>query len=386
MLSVLTINAYVFLCTCEIAVDQLVILDTNVLIHILVRLDVENLIRCKSVCKSWKSLISDRHFIKAHQDHCFNNNDNGQAMIDQVILRFYYGRVGQKYQIVGSSNGLVCINSSHGNEFSVANPWTREERMAQKHLASNESCWGFGYDPVINDYKIVFGVKEACMYRTSFQVLSLKSNVWKHIGHVNGICPHGELATLCNGALHWLMHHEGQENSSIISFDLSKEVFKEIPQPDDARYNPNKEDIPSLYMMVGIKDECLCIWRNDLYEHPDTWIMRKYIVKESWEPLVSNCQKKDECIRHPDIDYPDIERLTHDTWFLKKCMCDVPTATIIQSLISPHSSGQKIRRFDKYAEGGGVKSSSLSKSEGGGEGVEIRSPGTGAVFAYEDFS
>ncbi|GKE21331.1 hypothetical protein Tco_1432843 [Tanacetum coccineum] len=55
-------------------------------------------------------------------------------------------------EIVGSSNGLVCINSSHGNEFSVANPWTREERMVQKHLASNESCWDFGYDPVINDY------------------------------------------------------------------------------------------------------------------------------------------------------------------------------------------------------------------------------------------
>nr|GEV79727.1 hypothetical protein [Tanacetum cinerariifolium] len=51
-------------------------------------------------------------------------------------------------------------NSSHGNEFSIANPWTREERMTQKHLASNESCWGFAFDPVINDYKIVFGVKE----------------------------------------------------------------------------------------------------------------------------------------------------------------------------------------------------------------------------------
>ncbi|GKB78873.1 putative F-box domain-containing protein, partial [Tanacetum coccineum] len=244
--------------------------------RILVRLDVEDLLRCKSVCKSWKTLISDRHFIKAHQNHCFNNNDNGQAMIDQVILPFYYGRVGQKYQIVGSSNGLVCINTFHGNEFSVANPWTREERIVQKHLPSQESCWGFGYDPVTNDYKIVFGVTEG-MYQTSFQVLSLKSNVWKYIGHVNGICPHGELATLCNGALHWLMDPDDQENSSfIISFDLSKEVFKE--------------------------DSNLMI--------------KKYNVKESWEPLGSNFQKTNECIRYSRIGVPDIEWSNHDTWHL----------------------------------------------------------------------
>ncbi|GJY50589.1 V-type proton ATPase subunit B2 [Tanacetum coccineum] len=287
---------------------------------ILVRLDVEDLLRCKSVCKSWKTLISDRHFIKAHQNHCFNNNDNGQAMIDQVILPFYYGRVGQKYQIVGSSNGLVCINTFHGNEFSVANPWTREERIVQKHLPSQESCWGFGYDPVTNDYKIVFGVTEG-MYQTSFQVLSLKSNVWKHIGHVNGICPHGELATLCNGALHWLMDPDDQENSSfIISFDLSKEVFKEIPQPDDARYNnPNKEDIPSMHMMLGIKDECLCIWRTDRSDRPNnTWIMQKYNVKESWEPLGSNFQKTNECIRYSRIGVPDIEWSNHDTCVKKR--------------------------------------------------------------------
>ncbi|GJY17829.1 patatin-like protein 2 [Tanacetum coccineum] len=56
--------------------------------QILVRLDVDDLIRCKSVCKTWKSLISHRHFIKAHQDHCFNNNDNGQTMISQAVVLF----------------------------------------------------------------------------------------------------------------------------------------------------------------------------------------------------------------------------------------------------------------------------------------------------------
>ncbi|GKD28750.1 F-box protein CPR1 isoform X1, partial [Tanacetum coccineum] len=75
--------------------------------EILVRLDVEDLIRCKSVCKSWKSLISHRHFIKAHQDYCFNNNNNGQTMISQAVIPIYaVNHPDQKYYIVGSANGL----------------------------------------------------------------------------------------------------------------------------------------------------------------------------------------------------------------------------------------------------------------------------------------
>ena len=140
------------------------------------------------------------------------------------------------------------------------------------------------------------------------------------------------------------MHRECLENSFIIAFDLSKEVFKEITQPDDARYNPNKEDIPSVRMMVGIKDECLCIWRYDLYDLPNMWIMQKYNVKESWVTLGSNCQRNVEFFPSTDKDkvendISDIRRSIHDTWFLKKCTY-VPTTAIMQSLISPHSSGQ----------------------------------------------
>ena len=46
------------------------------------------------------------------------------------------------------------------------------------------------------------------MGKTTFHVLSLKSNVWKHVGHVNytftsvGVV---QIGTLCNGALHWVM-------------------------------------------------------------------------------------------------------------------------------------------------------------------------------------
>ncbi|GJT78037.1 reverse transcriptase domain-containing protein [Tanacetum coccineum] len=64
--------------------------------------------------------------------------------------------------MVGSSNGLACINSFDGDEIIVANPLTREERMLQKLPVSPvRSCWGFGYDALTDDYKVVFGAVEA---------------------------------------------------------------------------------------------------------------------------------------------------------------------------------------------------------------------------------
>ncbi|GKB94038.1 putative F-box domain-containing protein, partial [Tanacetum coccineum] len=108
------------------------------------------------------------------------------------------------------------------SSFIVANPWTREERMLQKLPVSPErSCWGFGYDALTDDYKVVFGAAES-LEKTAFQVFSLKSNVWKHDGHVNyRFLGDVQIGTLCNGALHWIGYLVTKR--FIISFDLSKE-------------------------------------------------------------------------------------------------------------------------------------------------------------------
>ncbi|GJU45558.1 hypothetical protein Tco_1202824 [Tanacetum coccineum] len=95
--------------------------------------------------------------------------------------------------MVGSSNGLACINSFDGDEIIVANPWTREERMLQKLTVSPvRSCWGFGYDALTDDYKVVFEAVED----------------WY----------------LCNGALHWVMYYGSPSNQRLISLDLSKKT------------------------------------------------------------------------------------------------------------------------------------------------------------------
>ncbi|GJZ32689.1 retrovirus-related pol polyprotein from transposon TNT 1-94 [Tanacetum coccineum] len=120
---------------------------------ILIRLDAEDLIRCKKVCKSWKSLISHPYFVKARHTRQVNLMPYHMGIIPNYLFKY-----GLEHYMVGSSNGLACINSFDGDEIIVANPLTREERMLQKLPVSPvRSCWGFGYDALTDDYKVVFG-------------------------------------------------------------------------------------------------------------------------------------------------------------------------------------------------------------------------------------
>ncbi|KAJ0606180.1 putative F-box associated interaction domain-containing protein [Helianthus annuus] len=81
----------------------------------------------------------------------------------------------------------------------------------------------------------------------------------------------------CNGALHWIVRDQNSKRV-IISYDLSKEQFKEIPQPEGEGCLPRFS-----WSSLGIMKECLCIIENSNFG--DVWMMKKYNVKQSWELL-----------------------------------------------------------------------------------------------------
>lgn len=286
--------------------------------NILLRLDVEDLIRCKSVGKSWYSFISHPSFIYTHLNHSYNNDRNSREiyhrriLIPTIIRRLSYYKFGEARicYLVGSSNGLICTCSSDA-EIIVTNPYTREMRKLPHDFES--LCWsmccGFGYDSSTDDYKLVVGLPKG-EDRTLFQVFSLKSNAWKVIGEVKyrfivqwstDEDPTGyRVGILCNGALHWVMYdaqnqkNEKNAKTSILSFDLSKEDFKEIPQPDDDNLYESLdmgilvEDWRGLKttMCFGTLEECLCVFYYNLMTNEmHRWIMKNYNAKDSWEKM-----------------------------------------------------------------------------------------------------
>ncbi|GKB99563.1 putative F-box domain-containing protein [Tanacetum coccineum] len=312
---------------------------------ILVRLDARTLGRCKSVCKSWKSLISETRVIKAHLNHSYNINENGHKRIGEVV---YLVNDDYGYAIIGSSDGLVCFTDGH--ELLVANSLTREVKPLPKPSTilkpfpthsnrysdkDDSSCWGFGYDFLRDDYKVVCGVIKG-KGRTYFQVFSLKSNAWNVIGEVNYACTSSQnpAGVLCNGAIHWVMHPKNQNRKEVIlSFDLSKEEFKEIPLPVDAGYKKKIDNCGYyVYMHVGIMEECLCIV---VYIGNETCVAKKDNAKQSWE-MVDNFQiKRESASNFCEVSDDDPYWWDHYKWFIgnRKFVGGPP---IVESLVSPH--------------------------------------------------
>ncbi|KAJ0806760.1 putative F-box domain-containing protein [Helianthus annuus] len=297
--------------------------------QILLRSEVKYLIRFKSVCKSWHSLITSPRFVNRHLKHSYNKDRIDNEIGHRRVT--YVDDDQDDNELVGSSNGLVCITSSCGFEFSVVNPMTREVTRLIRPLPymGLSLCWGFGYDESTDDYKVIVkGDNQTCV-----RVLSLKSNVWRVIEEVK----YKFISTtgiLSNGALHWIVEDQNYKKL-IISFDLSKEEFKEIPQPADAGYEATYSS------HLGIVKECLCIFRrSNCCFLEDLWMMKRYNVKESWERLPHNHNMKHDIVHHlkGGVAWP-LGTLEH--YWGWKCGWKNPAAPIfVQSLVSPRVNGR----------------------------------------------
>lgn len=262
------------------------VLSFDLIEEILVRLSVLDLLRFKSVCKSWYSLILSPLFAKAHLNHT-SNKDKVNAhrrvvaitaalsRIIPLLMRYRY------FRIVGSSNGLLCIYCDHEEFVAVANPATRVAQKLQTLTQKPKRallCYGFGYDSSRDDYKVIVGFRKRKM--THFYLLSLESNVWKFIGEVNcKFINHRNGGILCHGSLNWLMKDKNKK--VILSFDLSKQEFNEILLPDNPmKYIGNR---------LGVYKECLCIY-NDRSPSKNKWLLENWNVKESWKLMQSDIE------------------------------------------------------------------------------------------------
>ncbi|KAJ0806759.1 putative F-box domain, galactose oxidase/kelch, beta-propeller, F-box associated interaction [Helianthus annuus] len=217
-----------------IRVSMAKFVHADVVDQILLRSEVKDLIRFKSVCKSWHSLITSPRFVNRHLNHSYNKDCCNNKLNNRRICLAYEECF---YSLVGSCNGLVCIFSYLTWTILVGNPMTREVRRLNlpSFLLFRSLCWGFGHDLSEDDYTVVVADKKG-ENQTCFYLLSLKSNVWRVIGEVKYRLL-TKAGILCNGALHWLVGDNENTKKLIICYDLSKEEFKEIPLlPDDARY------------------------------------------------------------------------------------------------------------------------------------------------------
>ncbi|GJS33712.1 nucleolar MIF4G domain-containing protein 1-like protein isoform X1 [Tanacetum coccineum] len=315
---------------------------SDVVEEILSRLLVKDLLRCKSVCKSWYSLISSPSFVKSHCKFMCNKEDINTRRIAMIPPELCSYNI---WRMEGSSNGLVCISYiGYKVRIIVTNPLTREfrELALPPDLPEDPAgccayarCLGIGYDSSIDDYKVVAAICTR-FGRVLVHILSLKSNIWKLFGHINYRSREDTPGILFNGALHWFWFdatYPGYEKVLIVSFDLAKEEFIDIPQPDDTRY------VWSNCSTLGIIEGRLCIFCKQgigcFDKHNwSIWAMKSYNGKPSWEllPIASYMLKDSNQYRitPPPIYFCD------DNLQLSRSEEYMSSPIFVQTLVSPY--------------------------------------------------
>ncbi|KAI9112479.1 hypothetical protein K1719_016402 [Acacia pycnantha] len=290
-------------------------LPEDLMIEIMMRLPVKSLLRFKFVAKSWYDLISDPSFITKQfewsnsitkkrclklifQNHIHSNlppsisllsEREGRCVVQDLDLPF--PRNGLEHILVyGQCNGILFLRGVYRvyREYVGAlflwNPATKEiKAIPASHRHQQRpivfvGLFGFGFDPITKDYKIVQVLySPSSGEQTVVEVYNLSTNSWRTITVDVPIFKFNIQYGQCylNGAYHWLA---GDHNKFIVSFDFSKEVFGIIQSPPLVTSSPSKDK-----SFLAVVDDCLAwVTTDNLKEsRVEIWVM-KYGVESSW--------------------------------------------------------------------------------------------------------
>ncbi|KAJ9536765.1 hypothetical protein OSB04_un000069 [Centaurea solstitialis] len=242
-------------------------LNFDIQVEIMKRLPVKSLIRFRSVCKAWKSLIDSSRFVAGHNvshdqsEHlmvCYEVEYGEESKIKYVSFvdddsdSFPQNKFSppvppillslDEYEIIGSSCGLVCLEGSlqepdGSSKTHMVVLWNPSIRKSIAVVVPNEvqsRCYpfvNFGVCPKTKDPKLVkFSSGQEVM------VFTLSSGKWRCLS--SNLLPfkpllfdiEENLQTVIGRFLYRLT--DGGEASRMLSFDLSTDEFREVPLPD----------------------------------------------------------------------------------------------------------------------------------------------------------
>ncbi|KAM3335513.1 hypothetical protein ACQJBY_029791 [Aegilops geniculata] len=259
--------------------------------EILVRLPPKALLRCRAVCRAWRSATSARDFLLSHHGrqptlpllHCYNfvgdevdsldiipfDHRAGVAAADQLQS---VARLGQAFfRPLASCDGLVVLTKNYAR-FSICNPATRQ--YAPLPLLSEFIFLGMYPHGPTGEYRLLLGpeAQDGCF------VYTLGSDLPPR--HVDIDCPYVEEeeliypsgSVLFNGSLHLCT------GNMIIAFNTTAESFRQMRAPVD----PWGADLFEMEGMLGMSiyndaTTSIDIWRTQDYES-EVWAL-KYRVE-----------------------------------------------------------------------------------------------------------
>ncbi|MED6170305.1 hypothetical protein PIB30_029689 [Stylosanthes scabra] len=299
--------------------QPLPVLPDELIREILLRLPARTLLGLRSVCRSWRTLISSSKFANDHvqrsisADPCLSDSRvaycnwgyNCKRIVDfpiQNLLKnpselpevvFFEG--GSNCRIIGCCNGLLCVLEVEGantikNRAMLWNPCTGFASRSPE-IGGFLSLCGFGYDHVNDKYKLVGIVKQkqkkkhpsstTTIYtfcpNPSRRTIQESPPSGRYIG-AKGLFVPG------TGTLNWIRLH-GTMNCSVVSLDLVKETFSEFSLPCNETIVSPRFFSPRLCLLRN----CLAFSFRHQKTHWAVWLMKEYGVPQSWTKLAMIC-------------------------------------------------------------------------------------------------
>ncbi|XP_056697228.1 putative F-box protein At3g16210 [Spinacia oleracea] len=257
--------------------------DDLLITNILSRLPPKSLIRFKTVCKQWRSIISNPKFIESNLRLSKTNDNNNGVLVrsltkctptervlkvtyisyddysttdfhlDMSKFGFGYPEFCPNFYNLGSCNGLQCCWLNCG-EMCVWNPITSECRKIPN--PPTQYSWrcvsGFGYVPSLDDYKLVMLDLISDVIRVYCFTLRSCDSKWKQLEYADfglgRIRPLYSFISpgivLPNAKSHWLLRYNIQyydifdDELIILGFDLETDTFNTAKTSSARRKKP----------------------------------------------------------------------------------------------------------------------------------------------------
>ncbi|CAI9295094.1 unnamed protein product [Lactuca saligna] len=237
----------------------------ELIVEIFTGLPPKSLLRFRSLSKSLYTCISSPGFIRLHtfrspQKIRFTHENIDNNKIAEVVYTF-----------------CVCVPNVDiltKNVLTLWNPSIRRKVRVLECPRSSElplGGIGFGFDPISDDYKIVW---ISCEKDSSF-IYAVKTGTWCEIASPKPefTCVLYE-AFVFNGVLHWEVYDDRIKSqdiyppSYILTFDLSNHVFGMIPLPGTVwewlttRITTIQDSLALISYRMDVDDTWIRVWRD----------------------------------------------------------------------------------------------------------------------------
>ncbi|KAK9667716.1 hypothetical protein RND81_13G006400 [Saponaria officinalis] len=290
------------------------LLNDIIVSEILPKLPAKSLLRFKTVCKSFKTLISSPEFIRLHLRQSLSSDNSllVSAATDRTLDIYDLDSLSSApatpsatfrwpvYTIyaIGSCNGLLLITTSGylGTLLPLVllNPSTRSYINIDSTATVIHGNLGLGFDCHTNDYKIV-SVSNMYDYMNGdivhtivTTVYSVNSKSWKRVDEIltsESMEEQSYGVLIDNHLLHWMDWSTYNRKCRISCFNVISEKWMDDVLLPENLYDPSQE---SYFLDFGVLDGCLfSSYVDQVNSHFDVWVMKEYGVHESWIKLFS---------------------------------------------------------------------------------------------------